>query len=163
MSSENSFDIVSKMDLQELSNAVTQTEKEISTRYDFKGSKSSLKLDKDALTIVSDDETKLKAVIDVLQSKMAKRNLPLKNIDYGKVEPASSGTVRQRLSFKQGIDQDVAKKINILIRDSKMKVKSQIQGDQLRVTGKSKNDLQAVMQLLNGANLPLDLQYTNFK
>ncbi|GAB1155446.1 MULTISPECIES: YajQ family cyclic di-GMP-binding protein [Paenibacillus] len=163
MSSENSFDIVSKMDLQELTNAVTQTEKEISTRYDFKGSKSSLKLDKDALTIVSDDETKLKAVIDVLQSKMAKRNLPLKNIDYGKVEPASSGTVRQRLSFKQGIDQDVAKKINILIRDSKMKVKSQIQGDQLRVTGKSKNDLQAVMQLLNGANLPLDLQYTNFK
>ncbi len=151
------------MDLQELTNAVTQTEKEISTRYDFKGSKSSLKLDKDALTIVSDDETKLKAVIDVLQSKMAKRNLPLKNIDYGKVEPASSGTVRQRLSFKQGIDQDVAKKINILIRDSKMKVKSQIQGDQLRVTGKSKNDLQAVMQLLNGANLPLDLQYTNFK
>ena len=138
MSSENSFDIVSKMDLQELTNAVTQTEKEISTRYDFKGSKSSLKLDKDALTIVSDDETKLKAVIDVLQSKMAKRNLPLKNIDYGKVEPASSGTVRQRLSFKQGIDQDVAKKINILIRDSKMKVKSQIQGDQLRVTGKSK-------------------------
>ena len=163
MSSENSFDIVSKMDLQEVTNAVTQTEKEISTRYDFKGSKSSLKLDKDALTIVSDDETKLKAVIDVLQSKMAKRNLPLKNIDYGKVEPASSGTVRQRLSFKQGIDQDVAKKINILIRDSKMKVKSQIQGDQLRVTGKSKNDLQAVMQLLNGANLPLDLQYTNFK
>ncbi|MCG7382490.1 MULTISPECIES: YajQ family cyclic di-GMP-binding protein [Paenibacillus] len=163
MSSENSFDIVSKMDLQELTNAVTQTEKEISTRYDFKGSKSSLKLDKDALTIVSDDETKLKAVIDVLQSKMAKRNLPLKNIDYGKVEPASSGTVRQRLSFKQGIDQDIAKKINILIRDSKMKVKSQIQGDQLRVTGKSKNDLQAVMQLLNGANLPLDLQYTNFK
>ncbi|CAM4486836.1 hypothetical protein SAMN05428987_2738 [Paenibacillus sp. CF095] len=163
LSSENSFDIVSKMDLQELTNAVTQTEKEIGTRYDFKGSKSSLKLDKDALTIVSDDETKLKAVIDVLQSKMAKRGLPLKNIDYAKVEPASSGTVRQRLNFKQGIDQDIAKKINILIRDSKMKVKSQIQGDQLRVTGKSKNDLQAVMQLLNGANLPLDLQYTNFK
>ena len=159
LSSENSFDIVSKMDLQELTNAVTQTEKEIGTRYDFKGSKSSLKLDKDA----SDDETKLKSVIDVLQSKMAKRGLPLKNIDYGKVEPASSGTVRQRLSFKQGIDQDIAKKINILIRDSKMKVKSQIQGDQLRVTGKSKNDLQAVMQMLNGANLPLDLQYTNFK
>ncbi|MET3830165.1 uncharacterized protein YajQ (UPF0234 family) [Paenibacillus sp. DS2363] len=163
LSSENSFDIVSKMDLQELTNAVTQTEKEIGARYDFKGSKSSLKLDKDALTIVSDDETKLKAVIDVLQSKMAKRGLPLKNIDYAKVEPASSGTVRQRLNFKQGIDQDIAKKINILIRDSKMKVKSQIQGDQLRVTGKSKNDLQAVMQLLNGANLPLDLQYTNFK
>lgn len=163
MSSEHSFDIVSKMDLQELSNAVTQAEKEIGTRYDFKGSKSSLKLDKDALTIISDDEVKLKAVIDVLQSKMVKRGLPLKNIDYGKVEPASSGTVRQRLSFKQGIDQEAAKKINVLIRDSKLKVKSQIQGDQLRVTGKSKNDLQAVIQLLNGASLPLDLQYTNLK
>jgi len=163
LSSEHSFDIVSKMDLQELSNAVTQAEKEISTRYDFKGSKSSLKLDKDALTIISDDEVKLKAVIDVLQSKMVKRGLPLKNIDYGKVEPASSGTVRQRLSFKQGIDQEAAKKINVLIRDSKLKVKSQIQGDQLRVTGKSKNDLQAVIQLLNGASLPLDLQYTNLK
>ncbi|CAH1211231.1 YajQ family cyclic di-GMP-binding protein [Paenibacillus sp. JJ-223] len=163
MSSEHSFDIVSKMDLQELSNAVTQAEKEISTRYDFKGSKSSLKLDKDALTIISDDEVKLKAVIDVLQSKMVKRGLPLKNIDYGKVEPASSGTVRQRFSFKQGIDQEAAKKINVLIRDSKLKVKSQIQGDQLRVTGKSKNDLQAVIQLLNGASLPLDLQYTNLK
>ena len=151
------------MDLQELSNAVTQAEKEISTRYDFKDSKSSLKLDKDALTIISDDEVKLKAVIDVLQSKMVKRGLPLKNIDYGKVEPASSGTVRQRLSFKQGIDQEAAKKINVLIRDSKLKVKSQIQGDQLRVTGKSKNDLQAVIQLLNGASLPLDLQYTNLK
>lgn len=151
------------MDLQELSNAVTQAEKEIGTRYDFKGSKSSLKLDKDALTIISDDEVKLKAVIDVLQSKMVKRGLPLKNIDYGKVEPASSGTVRQRLSFKQGIDQEAAKKINVLIRDSKLKVKSQIQGDQLRVTGKSKNDLQAVIQLLNGASLPLDLQFTNLK
>ncbi|WP_422657229.1 YajQ family cyclic di-GMP-binding protein [Paenibacillus sp. EC2-1] len=163
MSSESSFDIVSKMDMQELSNAINQAEREIENRFDFKGSKSSLKLDKDALVIASEDEYKLNAVIDILQSKMVKRGLSLKNVDYGKIEPASLGTVRQRLSLKQGIDQENSKKINILIRDSKLKVKSQIQGDQIRVTGKSKNDLQAIMQLLRKADLPLDLQFTNFK
>ncbi|MET3847895.1 uncharacterized protein YajQ (UPF0234 family) [Paenibacillus sp. OAE614] len=129
----------------------------------LKGSKSSLKLEKETLVITSDDEYKLNAVIDILQSKMIKRGLSLKNVDYGKVEPASMGTVRQRITLKQGIDQDNAKKINVLIRDSKLKVKSQIQGDQIRVTGKSKNDLQAVMQLLRKADLPLDLQFTNLK
>ncbi|WP_438351718.1 YajQ family cyclic di-GMP-binding protein [Paenibacillus sp. FA6] len=163
MSSENSFDIVSKFDLQEMNNAITQAEKEIASRFDFKGSKSSLKLDKDALVIASDDEYKLNAVIDILQSKMVKRGLTLKNVDYGKIEPASLGTVRQKLTLKQGIDQDNAKKINVLIRDSKLKVKSQIQGDQIRVTGKSKNDLQAIMQLLLKADLSLDLQFTNVK
>lgn len=163
MASENSFDIVSKMDMQELNNAINQAEREIENRFDFKGSKSSLKLDKDALIIVSDDEFKLQSVIDILQSKMVKRGLSLKNVEYGKVEPASLGTVRQRLSLKQGIDQDSSKKINILIRDSKLKVKSQIQGDQIRVTGKNKDDLQAVMQLLRKADLPLDLQFTNLK
>ncbi|MGM1045216.1 hypothetical protein SAMN05661091_2085 [Paenibacillus uliginis N3/975] len=163
MSSESSFDIVSKMDMQELSNAINQAEREIETRFDFKDSKSSLKLDKDALVIASEDEYKLNAVIDILQSKMVKRGLSLKNVDYGKIEPASLGTVRQRLSLKQGIDQENSKKINILIRDSKLKVKSQIQGDQIRVTGKSKNDLQAIMQLLRKADLPLDLQFTNLK
>lgn len=163
MASENSFDIVSKMDMQELNNAINQAEREIENRFDFKGSKSSLKLDKDALVIVSDDEFKLQSVIDILQSKMVKRGLSLKNVEYGKLEPASLGTVRQRLSLKQGIDQDSAKKINILIRDSKLKVKSQIQGDQIRVTGKNKDDLQAVMQLLRKADLSLDLQFTNLK
>ncbi|KJD46880.1 YajQ family cyclic di-GMP-binding protein [Paenibacillus terrae] len=163
MASENSFDIVSKMDMQELTNAVHQTEREIETRFDFKGSKSSLKLEKEALTIASEDEYKLNAVIDILQSKMAKRGLSLKNVEYGKLEPASLGSVRQRLALKQGIDQDNAKKINILIRDSKLKVKSQIQGDQVRVTGKNKDDLQAVIQLLRKADLPLELQFTNMK
>lgn len=163
MSSENSFDIVSKLDFQEMINAINQTEREIETRFDFKGSKSSLKLEKETLVITSDDEYKLNAAIDILQSKMIKRGLSLKNVDYGKVEPASMGTVRQRITLKQGIDQDNAKKINVLIRDSKLKVKSQIQGDQIRVTGKSKNDLQAVMQLLRKADLPLDLQFTNLK
>ncbi|KHL96644.1 hypothetical protein QW71_06015 [Paenibacillus sp. IHB B 3415] len=163
MSSESSFDIVSKMDMQELTNAVHQTEKEIENRFDFKNSKSSLKLEKDALIIASEDEYKLNAVIDILQSKMVKRGITLKNMDFGKVEPASLGTVRQRLGLKQGIDQENAKKINILIRDSKLKVKSTIQGDQIRVTGKSRDDLQQIIQLLRKADLPLDLQFNNLK
>ncbi|MGF7048814.1 uncharacterized protein YajQ (UPF0234 family) [Paenibacillus sp. DS2015] len=163
MSSENSFDIVSKFDLQEMINAITQAEKEIETRFDFKGSKSSLKLDKDTLVIISDDEYKLNAVIDILQTKMIKRGLSLRNVDYSKIEPASLGTVRQRLTLKQGIDHENAKKINILIRDSKLKVKSQIQGDQIRITGKSKDDLQGIIQLLRKADLSLDLQFTNVK
>lgn len=163
MSSESSFDIVSKMDMQELTNAVHQTEKEIENRFDFKNSKSSLKLEKDALVVASEDEYKLNAVIDILQTKMVKRGITLKNMDFGKVEPASLGTVRQRLGLRQGIDQENAKKINILIRDSKLKVKSTIQGDQIRVTGKSRDDLQQIIQLLRKAELPLDLQFNNLK
>lgn len=163
MATEHSFDIVSKMDMQELQNAVTQAEKEISTRFDFKGSKSEFSLEKDALVIVSDDEYKLKSVIDILQSKMARRGLSIKNMEFGKIEPAAGGTVRQRVRIKQGIGQEDAKKINVMIRDSKLKVKSQIQGDQIRVTGKSKDDLQGVIALLRGADLPLELQFVNMK
>ncbi|HZG77207.1 MAG TPA: YajQ family cyclic di-GMP-binding protein [Paenibacillus sp.] len=163
MASEYSFDVVSKVDMSELQNAVTQAEKEIATRFDFKGSKSEIKLEKEALILVSDDEYKLASVIDILQSKMVKRGISIKNMDFGKLEPASGGTVRQQVKLKQGIGQEDAKKMNILIRDSKLKVKSQIQGDQLRVTGKSKDDLQAVMALLRGADLPLELQFVNFK
>lgn len=163
MATEHSFDIVSKMDMQELQNAVTQAEKEISTRFDFKGSKSEFSLEKDALVIVSDDEYKLKNVIDILQSKMARRGLSIKNMEFGKIEPAAGGTVRQRVRIKQGIGQEDAKKINVMIRDSKLKVKSQIQGDQIRVTGKSKDDLQGVIALLRGADLPLELQFVNMK
>ncbi|MCQ6557848.1 YajQ family cyclic di-GMP-binding protein [Paenibacillus mendelii] len=163
MSSENSFDIVSKVDMQELSNAIIQAEREIETRFDFKNSISSIKLEKGELVIVSDDEMKLTNVIDILTSKMIKRGVPTKNLDYGKIEPASARSVRQRLKLRQGIEQDISKKINILIRDSKLKVKSQIQGDQIRVTGKSRDDLQAVMALLRGAELPIDLQFMNFK
>ncbi|MBB6672844.1 YajQ family cyclic di-GMP-binding protein [Cohnella nanjingensis] len=163
MASEYSFDIVSKVDMQEVNNAVTQALKEIETRFDFKGSKSSIKLEGEALTIASDDDYRLKSVIDILQTKLIKRGVPIRNLDYGKIEPASGSTVRQIVKMKQGIDQDNAKKINILIRDSKLKVKSQIQGDQLRVTGKSKDDLQAAMNLLRGADLPLELQFTNYR
>jgi hypothetical protein len=149
--------------MQELNNAVNQAVKEIETRFDFKGSKSSISIEKEEVVLVSDDEFKLQNVIDILQSKMAKRGISLKNLEYGKVEPAASGTVRQRVKLKQGIDQENAKKINILIRDSKLKVKSQIQGDQIRVSGKSKDDLQQVIQLLRKADLPLELQFVNFR
>ncbi|NIK68898.1 MULTISPECIES: YajQ family cyclic di-GMP-binding protein [unclassified Paenibacillus] len=163
MSSESSFDIVSKMDMQELNNAIQQAEREIETRFDFKGSKSSIKLEKEELVVVSDDDFKLESVLDILKSKMVKRGVPIKNLEYGKVESASASTVRQRIKLKSGIDQDNAKKINILIRDSKIKVKSQIQGDQIRVTGKSRDDLQAVMALLRGADLTVELQFTNYR
>lgn len=161
--SEYSFDIVSKVDLQELSNAVTQAEREIATRFDFKGSKTEISLDKDELTIISDDDYKLNAVIDILLGKMVKRNVPTKNLDYGKIEGASGGAVRQKVKIRQGIEQDISKKINTIIKDSKLKVKSQIQGDQLRVTGKSKDDLQTVMHMLRNAKLDLDLQFVNFR
>ncbi|MBD8497133.1 YajQ family cyclic di-GMP-binding protein [Paenibacillus arenosi] len=160
---EYSFDIISKTDLQEVNNAITQAEREIATRFDFKGSKSAMSLEKEELVLVSDDDYKLKSLIDILESKLIKRGVSIKNMDFGKIEPASGGTVRQRVRLKQGIEQDVSKKINVLIRDSKLKVKSQIQGDQLRVTGKNKDDLQAVMKLLREANLPLDLQFTNYR
>jgi len=163
MASEYSFDIVSKVEMQEVNNAVTQAMKEIETRFDFKGSKSSIKLEGETLVVGSDDEYKLKSVVDILQSKLIKRGVPILNLDYGKVEPAAGQTVRQQIKLKQGIDQETAKKINILIRDSKLKVKSQIQGDQLRVSGKSKDDLQAVIQLLRGADLKLDLQFVNYR
>jgi uncharacterized protein YajQ (UPF0234 family) len=163
MASEYSFDIVSKVDLQELNNAVNQTEKEIETRFDFKGSKSKLELNKDELTILSDDDYKLQAVIDILQTKMIKRGVSIKNLDYGTVQSASGGTVRQVIKIRSGIDQENAKKINIMIRDSKLKVKSLIQGDQLRVSGKNKDDLQEIMNLLRGAGLPLELQFVNYR
>ena len=163
MASENSFDIVSKLDMQELSNAVDQALREIGSRFDFKGSKSDITIEKDELVVVSDDDYKLKAVLDVLLSKMAKRGVPVKNLDYGKVEPAAQGTVRQRIKLKQGIDQDNAKKINNLIRDTKLKVKSQIMGDQIRVSGKSRDDLQKVIQTLKAADLPIELQFVNYR
>ncbi|WP_276352431.1 YajQ family cyclic di-GMP-binding protein [Cohnella caldifontis] len=163
MASEYSFDIVSKVDLEEVKNAITQAMKEIENRFDFKGSKSSIALEKEEIVVKSDDEYKLKSVIDILQSKLVKRGVPIRNLDYGKIEPAAGATVRQNIKLRQGVDQENAKKINILIRDSKLKVKSQIQGDQIRVTGKSKDDLQAVMSLLRGADLPLELQFTNYR
>lgn len=160
---EHSFDIVSKVDMQELSNAIQQAMREIETRFDFKGSKSDIQLDKNEVIIVSDDEYKLQSVIDILHSKMVRRGVSMKNAEQGKIEPAAGGTVRQTLTIKQGIEQDVAKQINKMIRDTKLKVKSQIQGDQIRVSGKSRDDLQKVIQMLKEADLPLELQFVNYR
>lgn len=163
MAKDASFDIVSNIDMQEMDNAVNQAVKEMTSRFDFKGSKSAIELGEKELTLTSDDEFKLKSVIDILESKMIKRGISLKSLDFGKVEPASGGTVRQVVKLKQGVDQDNAKKIVKLIKDSKIKVQASVQGDQVRVTGKSRDDLQAVIQLLRGADLPLDLQFTNYR
>ena len=163
MASESSFDIVSKVDMQEVSNAVNQAIREIETRFDFKVSKSSISVEDGHLVVVSDDEYKLNSVIDILQSKLVKRSVSLKNLSYGKIESAASATVRQKIELKQGIEQESSKEINTIIRDSKLKVKSQIQGDQIRVSGKSLDDLQAIIQLLKAADMPIELQFVNFR
>lgn len=163
MAAENSFDIVSKIDLAEVTNAVSQSMKEISQRFDFKGSKSNITQEKDALVIISDDEYKLKSVVDILQSKLVKRGVPLKNLSYGKTEPAAGGTVRQRVTLVSGIPQDKAKDIVKTIKDAKIKVQASIQADQVRVSGKSRDDLQTVIQMLKGRDFGVDLQFTNYR
>ena len=163
MAAENSFDIVSKIDMSEVTNAVTQDMKEISQRFDFKGSKSNISQEKDALVIISDDEYKLKSVVDILQNKLVKRGVPIKNVSYGKVEAALAGTVRQRLTLQQGIPTDKAKEIVKAIKDSKIKVQASIQADQVRVSGKSRDDLQNVIQLLKGKEFGIELQFDNYR
>lgn len=163
MAQDNSFDIVSKVDFPEVSNSVTMAMKEIATRYDFKGSKSTITLEKEELVLVSDDEYKLEQLKDVLIGKLVKRNVPIKNLDYGKIEGASGGTVRQRAKLIQGIDKEQAKKINTIIKNSGLKVKSQIQDDQIRVSGKSRDDLQAIIAAVRGADLSIDVQFLNFR
>ncbi|UYO36523.1 YajQ family cyclic di-GMP-binding protein [Bacillus zhangzhouensis] len=163
MAKESSFDIVSKVELPEVQNAVQAALKEIKNRYDFKGSKSDISLEKEELVLISDDDFKLEQLKDVLVTKLIKRNVPTKNIDYGKIEHALGGTVRQRAKLISGIDQDNAKKINAVIKQSGIKVKSQFQDDQVRVTGKNKDDLQEVISLMRKADLPIDVQFINFR
>ncbi|MEC2055003.1 YajQ family cyclic di-GMP-binding protein [Peribacillus psychrosaccharolyticus] len=163
MSKENSFDVVSKVEFTEVTNAVTMALKEIKTRYDFKGSKSDITLDKEELVLVSDDEYKLDQLKDVLISKLVKRDVPIRNIDYGKIEGASGGNVRQRAKLIQGIDKEQAKKINTIIKNSGIKVKTQIQDDQIRVTGKNRDDLQAAIAAIRGADLSIDVQFINYR
>lgn len=163
MAAENSFDVVSKIEMTEVTNAVTQATKEIGQRFDFKGSKSSITEEKDGLVVVSDDEFKLKSVIDILQTKLVKRGVPIKNLTYGKMESALGGTVRQRITLQQGIPTDKAKEIVKAIKDAKMKVQASIQADQVRVSGKNRDDLQAVIQLLKEKDFKLDLQFTNYR
>ncbi len=163
MAKDPSFDIVSVVDKQEVVNAVNQALREIENRFDFKGSKSDIKHDDTTLTLISDDDFKLKNVVDILESKFVKRGIDLKSLKYGKIEPAAGDTVRQVATIQQGIDKELGKKINKFIKDTKLKVQSQIQDDQLRVTGKNKDDLQAVIQAIKGHDFGIPLQFTNYR
>ena len=163
MAKDCSFDVVSEVDMQEVDNAVNQAIKEIGTRYDFRGSKSEISLEGDTIKLIGDDEYKLGAVVDVLKGTMVKRNVSIKNLEFGKVEPASGATVRQLVTIKKGISQENAKKVTKAIKDMKIKVQASIQGDQVRVSGKDKDDLQAVIQMLKNLDVPVELQFTNFR
>jgi uncharacterized protein YajQ (UPF0234 family) len=165
MADEHSFDVVSKVDLQEVSNAVQQALKELGQRFDFRGSKSSIELDKtkNEILLISDDEYKLKSVVDILQSKLIKRQVPLKALSYGKVEPAASSTVRQVVTLQQGIPTEKAKEIVKTIKDSKLKVQSEIQKDQLRVRAKKIDDLQAVIKLLKEKDFGIHIDFVNYR
>ena len=158
-----SFDIVSKVDMQEVDNAINQAKKEIAQRYDFKGTKSEIDMKDDAIIVLADDDYKLTAITDIIQSKMLKRGISLKSLDYGKEEDASMGMIRQSITIKQGIATEKAKEINKIIKETKMKVQSQIQGDQVRITAKKIDDLQEVIQLLKGKDLDVDLQFINMR
>jgi len=164
MAAENSFDVVSKVDLQEVTNAIQNALKEIHTRFDLKDSKSEIALEgKDALVLSSADEYKLKAVNDVLQSKLVKRGVPLKALTYGVVEPAAGSRARQKITLQQGIPTEKAKEIVRVIKDSKKKVQASIQGDSVRVTGKDRDTLQEIIALLKGHDFGIDMQFTNYR
>ncbi|WP_295991621.1 YajQ family cyclic di-GMP-binding protein [uncultured Veillonella sp.] len=163
MAKDCSFDVVSEVDMQEVDNAVNQAKKEIGTRYDFRGSKSEINLEGDTIKIIGDDEYKLNAIIDVLKGKMVKRNVAIKNLDYGKVEPAAGATVRQVITIKKGITKENAKEVVKAIKNMKLKVQASIQEDQVRVSGKDKDDLQAVIQMLKQLDVPVELQFVNFR
>jgi len=165
MADSFSFDIVSKVDMQEVDNALNQARKEIVQRYDFKGSKSSIDLKQKEFEIVvlSDDDFKMKSVIDIMQSKFVKRSVPLKALSYGAIEPASGGTVRQVIKMQNGIDKENAKLITKMIKDSKLRVQTQIMDDQVRVSSKSKDDLQTVMNMIRQADLKFAVQFVNYR
>lgn len=158
-----SFDVVSKVDLQEVDNALNQTMKEIGTRYDFKGSKAKVERSEEELTLSAEDDYKLGQLDDLLSQRLVKRNIDLKALDRGKVENAAGNAVRQKIKVKVGVDTETGKKIVKYIKDSKLKVQASIQGDQVRVTGKSRDDLQTAIASLRGEDFGLPLQFTNFR
>ncbi|MBD1924405.1 YajQ family cyclic di-GMP-binding protein [Microcoleus sp. FACHB-831] len=163
MASTYSFDIVSDFDRQELVNAVDQTVREINSRYDLKDTKTTVELGEEAITVNTDSEFTLDAVHTILQTKTAKRNLSLKIFDYGKVDSASGNRVRQEIKLRKGISQEIAKQITKLMRDEFKKVQGSIQGDAVRVSAKSKDELQEVIQRLKQEDLPVALQFTNYR
>jgi len=163
MAAANSFDVVSEVNMMEASNAVQQAMKEIRQRFDFKGSVSDIALDGDTITLLSDDESRLKAVIDVLTTKLVKRGVSLKSLQYGKIEPAAKGTVRQVVTVQRGIPTEKAKEIVKFIKGTGIRVQAAIQENQVRVSGKNRDDLQAAIGSLKGQDFGLDLQFTNYR
>ena len=165
MASQSSFDVVSKIDMQEMKNAVDQTTKEISQRFDFKGSKTELTLKEKEreLVVISDDEYKLHAVIDILKGKCIKRNVSLKGLTFNKIEEALGSTVRQTIGIQSGIPDDKAKTIVKAIKEKKLKAQAQIQGDQIRVQSKSKDELQTVITFLKQEDFGIDLTFENYR
>jgi cyclic-di-GMP-binding protein len=161
---ENTFDIVSQINLQEVANAIQQATKEIHTRFDLKDSKSNIEMEgKDAIVLSSVDEYKLKAVTDILQQKLVKRGVPLKGLTYGPVEPAAGSTVRQKITMQQGIPIEKARDIVKIIKNSKKKVQASIQGDLVRVSGKDRDALQETIALLKQQDFGIDMQFTNYR
>jgi uncharacterized protein YajQ (UPF0234 family) len=162
---ENTFDVVSKIDLNEVSNAVQQASKEVHTRYDLKDSKSSIELNEkeNKILLASGDEYKLKSVTEILGQKLVKRGVPLRGLQYGTITPATHGSVRQEITLQQGISTEKAKEIIKLIKDSKLKVQASIQSDMVRVSGKDRDTLQQAIALLRGKDFGIELQFTNYR
>ncbi len=163
MAQDFSFDIVSKTEMQEVTNAIQQAQKELAQRFDFKGSKSSIELTGEEIVLVSDDEGKLRSVKDILETKLVKRGVSLKAVDYATLEQAAGGTVRQKAKIVQGIEIEKAKAIVKAIKEAKLKVQASIQSDQVRVTGRAKDDLQKAMALVKGHDYGIPLQFTNYR
>jgi uncharacterized protein YajQ (UPF0234 family) len=166
MAQQNSFDITTGVDLQEVDNAINQAQKEIAQRYDFKGSKATIDFQRGEgkITLVADDDFRMRALFDVLQAKLIKRGVPVKNLDIGEVKPAGGDTVRREIGLKMSLDGDTAKKVVAAIKDAKMKkVQAAIQGDQVRVTSPSRDELQLVMQMLRGKDFGVELKFGNYR
>ena len=163
MAKENSFDVTSKVDYAEVTNAINQTTKEVSQRFDFKGSKATVELQDKDLILSAEDETKLRNMNDILQSKLVKRNVPLKALNYETVEPAAGGTVRQTVKIQQGIPIDKAKEIVKFIKDAKLKVQASIQGETVRISGKDRDTLQEVIAKLKAKDFGIDMQFDNYR
>jgi cyclic-di-GMP-binding protein len=160
---ENSFDVACKVDRQAVTDAVHQASREIQTRYDLKQTKSQVTVEEDEIVVHADNDYVLKQVVDLLQSKLHRRGVPLKALTYGTVETASGNTVRQRVAIQHGIPMEKAREIVRLIKDAKLKVQAQIQEDQVRVFGKNRDDLQAVIKLLRDRDLGIEMQFTNYR
>jgi cyclic-di-GMP-binding protein len=163
MAAENSFDIVCKVDMQEVANALDQTRREVETRYDLKGTKNEVALDKTDIVVTTADEMKLKAVVDILQSKLHKRGVPLKALTYGEVQDAAGGTKKQKISLQQGIPIEKAKEIVRLIKDSKVKVQASINEDKVRVAGKNRDDLQKIIGIVKEKDLGIAVSFDNYR